>query len=65
MPTSGVFDRDLVPMDVVCLHDGVEREGFVEAWEDTEAGLWGYTCHCGKPIEHDIRTTRERDEDDR
>lgn len=58
--SSGVLARDGEPMDVLCLHDGEAREGFVETWEDREAGLWGYTCHCGKEIEHDILSPAER-----
>lgn len=46
----------------ICLHNGEVIEGPVRVWEDPEIGMWGYTCHCGREIEHDIWSREERAE---
>lgn len=46
--------------EYICLHNGESLEGPVNVWEDLETGWWGYRCHCGREIEHDIGDTRDR-----
>ncbi len=53
MTASSDIDRENFDIDLVCLHTG--EEGPVKAWQTTDR--WGYTCVCGREVEHDIRDT--------